>query len=184
MSAMSLIQDDDFGTPPVVGEPSVTLTVDGRAVTVPEGTSVMRAAALAGIDIAKLCATDTLAAFGSCRLCLVEIDGRGGTPASCTTPVAEGMAVATTGERLDRLRHGVMELYLSDHPEREIKGAVGEAARRAGVERVRYGAPAACHAGAATDRGRESPISPSTRPPALSARAVCAPATRCRGPSP
>ncbi|HEX4740211.1 MAG TPA: formate dehydrogenase subunit alpha [Caulobacteraceae bacterium] len=148
---MSLIQDADLGTPPVDGEASVTLTVDGREIAVPEGTSVMRAAALAGIDIPRLCATDTLAAFGSCRLCLVEIAGRGGTPASCTTPVADGMAVSTGGERLDRLRRGVMELYLSDHPEREIKGAVGEAARRAGVERVRYAAPSACHAGAEVD---------------------------------
>ncbi|MDB5482166.1 MAG: formate dehydrogenase subunit alpha [Caulobacteraceae bacterium] len=151
MNAMSLIQETDLGTPPAAGEASVTLTIDGREVSVPEGTSVMRAAALAGIDIPKLCATDTLAAFGSCRLCLVEIAGRGGTPASCTTPVAGGMAVSTTGERLERLRHGVMELYLSDHPVGEIKGAVGQAARRAGVERVRYGVFAACHAGAATD---------------------------------
>ncbi len=151
MSAMSLIEEADFGTPPIAGEASVTLTIDGRTVAVPEGISVMRAAALVGIDIPKLCATDTLAAFGSCRLCLVEIAGRGGTPASCTTPVAEGMAVSTIGERLDRLRHGVMELYLSDHPEREIKGAVGEAARRAGVGRVRYGARGACHAGAEKD---------------------------------
>jgi formate dehydrogenase major subunit len=151
MDAMSLIQETDLGTPPAAGDASVTLTIDGREVSVPEGTSVMRAAAVAGIDIPRLCATDTLAAFGSCRLCLVEIAGRGGTPASCTTPVAGGMAVSTAGERLDRLRHGVMELYLSDHPKREIKGAVGEAARRAGVERVRYGVPAACHAGSDTD---------------------------------
>jgi formate dehydrogenase major subunit len=56
-----------------------------------------------------------LDAFVSCRLCLVEIDGRGGTPASCTTPVAEGMVVHTKSERLDRIRKGVMELYVSDH---------------------------------------------------------------------
>jgi formate dehydrogenase major subunit len=148
---MSLIDQPDLGTPPVDGEASVTLTIDGRQARVPAGTSVMRAAALAGIDIPKLCATDTLAAFGSCRLCLVEIDGFGGTPASCTTPVAEGMMVSTTSERLDRLRHGVMELYLTEHPAHEIKGAVSEAARRAGVDHVRYGRPASHHACSATD---------------------------------
>ena len=61
----------------------------------------MRGAALAGVDVPKLCATDSLEAFGSCRLCLVEIDGRRGTPASCTTPVADGMVVKDVAE--DRL---------------------------------------------------------------------------------
>src|SRR5580658_9547410 len=101
---MAMIPEIDLGTPPVEAANMVTLTIDGREVRVAEGTSVLRAAALAGVDIPRLCATDTLAAFGSCRLCLVEIAGRGGTPASCTTPVAEGMAVATRSERLDRLR--------------------------------------------------------------------------------
>jgi formate dehydrogenase major subunit len=107
--------DRDRGTPARAGVP-VNLTVDGVAVTVPEGTSVMRAAAEAGVAIPKLCATDSLEAFGSCRLCLVEIAGRRGTPASCTTPVAEGMVVNTQSDRVRRLRRGVMELYISDHP--------------------------------------------------------------------
>ena len=94
----------------------MTLTIDGVAVTVPEGTSIMRAAVELGREIPKLCATDMVEAFGSCRLCLVEIQGRNGTPASCTTPVAEGMVVHTQTERLKRLRKGVMELYISEHP--------------------------------------------------------------------
>ncbi len=69
-----------------------------------------------GTQIPKLCATDMVDAFGSCRLCLVEIEGRAGTPASCTTPVAPGMVVKTQTDRLKRLRKGVMELYISDHP--------------------------------------------------------------------
>src|SRR5690606_6543013 len=113
---MSLVQETDYGTPASPAERKVTLTIDGAPVTVPEGTSVMRAAMEAGVEIPKLCAIDMLDAFGSCRVCLVEIEGRGGTPASCTTPVAEGMAVTTQSERLERLRRGVMELYLSDHP--------------------------------------------------------------------
>src|SRR5258706_4743554 len=69
-----------------------------------------------GTQIPKLWATDMVGAFGSCGLCLVEIEGRAGTPASCTTPVAAGMAVRTQTDRLKRLRKGVMELYISDHP--------------------------------------------------------------------
>src|SRR5690606_7615047 len=73
----------DFGTPKRVSERLVTLTIDGESVTVPEGTSVLRAAAEAGINIPKLCATDMQEPFGSCRLCLVEIEGAKGLPASC-----------------------------------------------------------------------------------------------------
>src|SRR5262245_17846795 len=105
----------DLGTPAAGGEP-VTLDIDGATVTVPAGTSIMRAAALAGADVPKLCATDTLKAFGSCRVCLVEIEGRKGFPASCTTEVAAGMKVRTTSEALTKLRRGVLELYVSEHP--------------------------------------------------------------------
>jgi formate dehydrogenase major subunit len=113
---MSLVEETDFGTPASKSEKLVTLTIDGQSVTVPEGTSIMRAAMEAGTQIPKLCATDMVDAFGSCRLCLVEIDGRAGTPASCTTPVMPGLVVRTQTERLKKLRKGVMELYISDHP--------------------------------------------------------------------
>ncbi|MBB3222920.1 formate dehydrogenase subunit alpha [Pseudoduganella umbonata] len=107
----------DLGTPPpAVITDYVTLQIDGQRVTVAAGTSVMRAAALGNINIPKLCATDSLEPFGSCRLCLVEIDGRRGYPASCTTPVEEGMVVRTQSAKLQQLRKGVMELYISDHP--------------------------------------------------------------------
>ncbi|OYX62016.1 MAG: formate dehydrogenase subunit alpha [Novosphingobium sp. 32-60-15] len=106
----------DFGTPEVRSDQEVTCFIDGREVSVPAGTTVMRAAALTGGSIPKLCATDNLKQFGSCRLCLVEIDGMRGTPASCTTPVAQGMKVHTQSPRLQKLRKGVMELYISDHP--------------------------------------------------------------------
>jgi formate dehydrogenase major subunit len=115
---MAWIGEQDLGTKAVSAATSamVTLRIDGQDVAVPEGTSIMRAAALIGTDIPKLCATDTLEAFGSCRLCLVEIDGRNGYPASCTTPVTDGMVVRTQTDRLAKLRRGVMELYISDHP--------------------------------------------------------------------
>ena len=113
---MSLIHETDYGTPASKAETLVTLTIDGQQVTVPEGTSLMRAAMEMGVQVPKLCATDMMDAFGSCRLCVVEVEGRNGTPASCTTPVAEGMKVSTQTERLKAIRKGVMELYISDHP--------------------------------------------------------------------
>ncbi len=106
----------DFGTPASESESQVTLTIDGEEVSVPAGTTVLRAAASAGINIPKLCASDNLKPFGSCRLCLVEIEGARGVPASCTTEVREGMNVTTQSKRLADLRRNVMELYISDHP--------------------------------------------------------------------
>jgi formate dehydrogenase major subunit len=113
---MSLVHEIDYGTPASKSGEKVKLTIDGMQVTVPAGTSIMRAAAELGNSIPKLCATDMVKEFGSCRMCLVEIEGRAGTPASCTTPVAQGMIVKTQTERLKRIRKGVMELYISDHP--------------------------------------------------------------------
>jgi formate dehydrogenase major subunit len=155
---MSMVRETDFGTPAASAGKTVTLTIDGMRVEVPEGTSVMRAAAIAGVSVPKLCATDSLEAFGSCRLCLVEIDGRSGTPASCTTPVAPGMDVHTQTERLKTLRRGVMELYISDHPLdcltcsangdcelQDMAGAVG-------LREVRYGYEGANHLSDVKDR--------------------------------
>jgi len=113
---MPLLHETDFGTPVSIAQTLVSLEIDGQPVTVPAGTSVMRAAVEAGIGVPKLCATDSVQAFGSCRLCLVEIDGRRGTPASCTTTVEPGMRVHTQTPRIEKLRRGVMELYISDHP--------------------------------------------------------------------
>ncbi|WP_428485616.1 formate dehydrogenase subunit alpha [Rhodopila sp.] len=154
---MPLLLESDHGTRAVAAEAMVTLTIDSHVVTVPEGTSVMRAAMAAGIKVPRLCATDTLDSFGSCRLCLIEIDGRAGTPASCTTPVAPGMKVHTVSGNLRKLRLGVMELYISDHPldcltcsangNCELQDAAGEVGLRA----VRYGTKGANHLTAAVD---------------------------------
>ena len=135
---MSLIEETDYGTPKSKSTIMVTLEIDGQSITVPEGTSIMRAAMELGTQIPKLCATDNMASFGSCRLCLVEIEGRKGTPASCTTWVAEGLKVHTQTDRLSKLRQGVMELYLSDHP---LTGdnAMQDMADTVGLAHVRYG---------------------------------------------
>ncbi len=154
---MASVRETDYGTPARVSERLVTLEVDGVEVTVPEGTSVMRAAVEAGYSIPKLCATDMLESFGSCRLCLVEIEGRKGYPASCTTLVAPGMKVRTQTPALAKLRRNVMELYISDHPLdcltcpangncelQEMAGAVG-------LREVRYGYDGANHLEQAKD---------------------------------
>ena len=147
----------DCGTPEPEGATQVSLTIDGREVRVADGTSIMRAAALAGIMIPKLCATESLAAFGSCRLCLVEVAGRKGTPSSCTTPVAEGMAVLTNTPRLAALRRGVMELYISDHPLDCLTCAANgdcelqDMAGAVGLREVRYGLDGANHLDDAKD---------------------------------
>jgi formate dehydrogenase major subunit len=157
-----LIKETDYGTPTVKSTTMVTLEIDGQQVTVPEGTSVMRAAMELGTKIPKLCATDTLNAFGSCRLCLVEIEGRKGTPASCTTPVAAGMKVKTENDRLNKLRKGVMELYISDHPLDCLTCAANgdcelqDMAGAVGLRDVRYGYAGDNHTSKTRDGGQEN----------------------------
>jgi len=148
---MGLIQEIDYGTKKPDSNVLVTVTIDGQKVQVAEGTSIMRAAMEAGIQVPKLCASDMLDSFGSCRVCLVEVEGRNGLPASCTTPVANDMVVRTQTERLKAVRKGVMELYISDHPLncltcsangdcelQDVAGAVG-------LREVRYGYDGANH---------------------------------------
>ncbi|WP_237153087.1 formate dehydrogenase subunit alpha [Oryzibacter oryziterrae] len=153
---MSLVPETDFGTKAVHSDKTVTVTIDGQRIAVPEGTSIMRAAMELGTKIPKLCATDTLDAFGSCRLCLVEIEGRAGTPASCTTPCAPNMVVHTQTPRLKQLRNGVMELYISDHPLDCLTCAANgdcelqEMAGAVGLREVRYGQDGANHVSART----------------------------------
>ena len=138
---MTLLIEPDYGTPASKRTDLVHVEIDGIDVEIPADTSIMRASALAGISIPKLCATDSLNAFGSCRLCVVEIDGRNGTPSSCTTPVVDGMKISTRSERIDRIRQGVMELYMSDHPEVCAAGDECEmhgVAKEVGLGEVRY----------------------------------------------
>ena len=155
-----LPRQTDHGTPARLSERSATLTIDGAAVTVPEGSSLMRAASEAGIHVPRLCATDSLEPFGSCRLCLVEVEGRKGLPASCTTPAESGMVVRTQTPRLRELRRNVMELYISDHPLDCLTCSANgdcelqDMAAATGLREVRYGVGAAAgshHLDAAPD---------------------------------
>jgi formate dehydrogenase major subunit len=154
---MLSIVEHDHGTPQRESAKLVTLTIDGREITVPEGTSVMRAASLSDVAIPKLCATEQLEAFGSCRMCLVQIEGMKGLPASCTTPVSQGMVVHTQNKQLAEIRRGVMELYISDHPldcltcpangHCELQDMAGVV----GLREVRYGYEGANHLDAPKD---------------------------------
>ncbi|MEZ0211003.1 MAG: formate dehydrogenase subunit alpha [Methylophilus sp.] len=156
-SALKYDPHKDYGTPKSDSDVMVTLNIDGVDVTVPEGTSIMHAAQLSGVTVPKLCATDSLEAFGSCRLCLVEIEGRRGYPASCTTPVASGIKVKTQTPKLADVRRGVMELYISDHPldcltcatngDCELQNMAGAV----GLREVRYGYDGENHLGQAKD---------------------------------
>ncbi|MCA2990240.1 formate dehydrogenase subunit alpha [Gemmatimonas sp.] len=135
----------------------IELTIDGMAVSVPAGTSIMQAARTVGVDIAKLCATDSLASFGSCRLCIVQVEGRRGLPASCTTPVESGMVVRTQTPQVARIRRNVMELYISDHPLDCLTCAANgdcelqDMAGAVGLREVRYGMDGANHLAAVKD---------------------------------
>src|SRR5664279_1871492 len=175
---MALLQELDTGTPIRISAETVSLSIDGQTISVPKGASVMAAAALLRAPIPKLCASDNLEAFGSCRLCLVEIEGRRGTPASCTTPAETGMVVRTQTPRLAKLRRGVMELYISDHPLDCLTCSANgdcELQTQAGV--VGYAKCATAMTAPTTPRRRPTPpipISPSNPRNASFARAACA----------
>jgi formate dehydrogenase major subunit len=154
---MALIQQTDYGTPKRNSETLVTLEIDGKPVTVPAGTSVMRAAAEVGVQVPKLCASDNLEPFGSCRLCLIEVEGRKGTPASCTTPAEQGMKVRTQSPKLSKLRMGVMELYASDYPRDMFENSASgntefqQMVTAVGLRDVRYGYSGKNHQSAEKD---------------------------------
>ena len=106
----------DLGTKESQSNDLVHVQIDGIDTTIKADSTILRAARETGIDVPKLCATDSLEPFGSCRLCLVEIEGRKGYPASCCTLVEEGMKIRTQTNSLAKLRRNIMELYISDHP--------------------------------------------------------------------
>ena len=96
----------------------VTLTIDGRQVSVPAGTLVIRAAEAVGIEIPRFCDHPMLDPLGACRQCMVEIEGQKKLATSCTTPVAEGMVVRTqnTSEEARKAQESVLEFLLINHP--------------------------------------------------------------------
>ena len=155
---MNKHREPDFGTPATAATSRVEIEIDGMPVEVAAGTSILRAARESGVDIPKLCATDSLKPFGSCRLCLVEVEGRKGYPASCTTPVEHGMRIRTQTPALATIRRNVMELYISDHPLDCLTCAANgdcelqDMAGQVGLRNVRYGLDGANHLASVPDR--------------------------------
>ncbi len=94
----------------------VHLTIDGRSIEVPEGTTVLEAAQDLGIDIPTLCYLKEVNVIASCRICLVEVEGSRSLIASCSLPASEGMVVRTHTPHVLHARKKVLELLLSDHP--------------------------------------------------------------------
>jgi predicted molibdopterin-dependent oxidoreductase YjgC len=94
----------------------VNLTIDGITVAVPEGSTILNAAEAAGIRIPTLCYHKRLKAIGSCRMCVVEVDGFANIMTACTTPVAAGIKVCTNSERLQSIRRENLKLILVNHP--------------------------------------------------------------------
>lgn len=95
---------------------SVNLTIDGQLIEAVPGATVLEAALAAGIYIPNLCADPDLRPYGACRLCIAEIDGIRGLPASCTVTVQDGMVVRTETPQVEMTRRATLELLLSDHP--------------------------------------------------------------------
>ena len=96
--------------------PMINLTIDGKPVTVPEGTSIMNAAETIGVRVPRLCYHPRLSIEGACRVCVVEVDGMRNLAASCAYPVAEGMVVRTMTPEIREIRRDIVELLIDNHP--------------------------------------------------------------------
>jgi formate dehydrogenase alpha subunit len=94
----------------------LSLTIDGVPITASPGQTVIQAAMDAGIYVPYLCYWPGMKPYGACRMCVVEVEGQRGTPASCTLPAADGMVVKSVTPQVDQLREGILELLLSEHP--------------------------------------------------------------------
>ncbi len=113
----------------------VNLTIDERQVTAEEGTTILQAAAAVGIKIPTLCYHKRLNPIGSCRMCLVEVEGYANPMTACTTPVAEGIKVVTTTERLQKMRRDNLKLLLVNHP---LECPICDAAGRCELQNMVY----------------------------------------------
>ncbi|MGR3761062.1 NADH-quinone oxidoreductase subunit NuoG [Roseobacteraceae bacterium NS-SX3] len=94
----------------------VKITLDGRDLEVAPGTTILNAARSVSIDIPTFCYQDRLSISASCRMCLVEIEGRGKLEPSCATAVAEGMVVHSHSDKVVTTREDMLEILLANHP--------------------------------------------------------------------
>ena len=94
----------------------VTLSVDGKKLTVPAGTLLIEACKTTGIEVPSFCYYPGLSLQGACRMCLVEVEKMPKLQTACTTPVAEGMVVVTESDKIKQARKSMLELLLGNHP--------------------------------------------------------------------
>ena len=94
----------------------VQLTINGREVKVPAGTTILEAAEQNGIIIPRLCYDKDLTLYGACRLCVVEVEGAPLLAASCVAPVGQGMVVHTESPAVVEARRAILELLIANHP--------------------------------------------------------------------
>ena len=97
---------------------TINLTIDGMAAEAREGSSILEVINAAGVYVPQLCKDPAMPAIGACRTCLVQVEGRRGFPASCHTPVSEGMVVQTNSPEVRRIRQGILDLTLGMLPPR------------------------------------------------------------------
>ncbi|MEW5866356.1 MAG: NADH-dependent [FeFe] hydrogenase, group A6 [Bacillota bacterium] len=131
-------------TPQATPAKALRLTIDGRVVEAYEGDTVLDAARRAGIDIPTLCYHPAVGRIGSCRVCVVEIEGARTLPASCVTPASDGMVVRTNTHAVREARRTVVELLLASHPqdclecERNGRCELQDLAMRLGIRKARF----------------------------------------------
>ncbi|MBI5177691.1 MAG: molybdopterin-dependent oxidoreductase [Nitrospinae bacterium] len=95
---------------------TVSLSINGRAVEVPRGATLLKAARMNGFKIPTLCYLDKIHSIGSCRVCSVEVEGVASPVMSCVTPVSDGMVVTTDNERIKEYRRNMIQFILVNHP--------------------------------------------------------------------
>ena len=98
-------------------ETTVKMTIDGQEISVPKSYTILQAARMVGMDIPHLCYHPELSREGSCRVCVVAVEGAKSLVASCVYPVAEGMVVHTNTPQVRETRKTIVELMLANHPE-------------------------------------------------------------------
>src|SRR4030042_4391841 len=124
-----------------------TLRIDGKEITTEPGKTILEAAREGGVSIPTLCYHESLLPIGSCRLCVVEVDGYSEPMTACTTPAVDGISVKTQSERLFRMRREILKLILVSHPldcPQCDKGGdcrVQNLVYEHGIERIEYEAP-------------------------------------------
>ncbi len=122
----------------------INLTIDNKQIKALKGQTILQAAKNAGIKIPTLCALEHLKPYGSCRLCIIEIEGKKGFYTSCTTNVQEGMIVHTNTDQINKIRKNIVELYLSEHNfecttcANSLHCELQEIANLVGIRQVRY----------------------------------------------